>query len=352
MVELSYEELDRCITEISTAQRLAYVETVDGSKVPVLLKYPTSYERMLAEHYYKETYKEAEAEGLPSVKEMEVLIKERGIFSPADEKKIEELERRIKSNEAVLAKTTRVPARRDRLQKAIADIKDEISQIEAKKNKIFELTRERKAAEAKLLYLAWTSTYDVFTREKYWPTYEEFQTEKDFVFRKLTYVEFVVFFHGVGTEKLRFIARSNLWRLRYVTATKTGNDLFDRPLSEYTSDQLMLLYWSHYYQSIYEMLPSDRPSEDIIEDDAALDAFMKEWNSERNRQAAASKAQKKNKSGNQSAWDHGEVLVMKSNEMYKDIEYSETPAGLKENKNKTSIDDAPINKSKQKKRFS
>ena len=57
-----------------------------------------------------------------------------------------------------------------------------------------------------------------------------------------------------------------------ITAVKTSDPLFGIPISDYSVDQLMVLYWSHYYQSIYEMLPDDRPEETIIEDDAALDA--------------------------------------------------------------------------------
>ncbi len=137
-----------------------------------------------------------------------------------------------------------------------------------------------------------------------------------------------------------------MWRIRYVTATKTGDSLFGVPISEYSVDQLTLLYWSHFYQSIYEMMPDERPADTIIEDDQALDAYMKDWHSDRNRDAAASKAKKNKHYGQNSAWDHEETLVMRSNPMHEDIEYTETAAGKALYADSSSVDAAPIGRNK------
>ena len=117
---------------------------------------------------------------------------------------------------------------------------------------------------------------------------------------------------------------------------------------EYSVDQLMLCYWSNYYQSIYEMLSDDRPPDSIIEDDAALDAYMKDWSAERNRQDTASRSKKK-QYGRPSAWDHQEVLVTKANEMHEDIEYSKTLAEQGLDKGKTSKDEAVFGRGKKRK---
>ena len=112
----------------------------------------------------------------------------------------------------------------------------------------------------------------------------------------------------------------------------------------------MLLYWSHYYQSINEMMPDDRPSDEIIEDDQALDAYMKDWQAERSREATASRAKKGQRYGEKSAWDHGETLVMRSNPMHKDIEYSETLAEKSSGDGAASVDAAPMGRGKTKPR--
>ncbi len=107
-------------------------------------------------------------------------------------------------------------------------------------------------------------------------------------------------------------------------------------------DQKMLVYWSSYYQSVYDMMSSDRPSDGVIEDDNALDAYMKDWAAEKNRESTADSS--KNKYGTPSAWDYSETLVMKSNDVYEDVEYSKTLKERGEGKaGANTVDAAPTN---------
>jgi hypothetical protein len=345
-VELSFEEVDSYIIQISTGERLFY-PTKRNKKIALLFKFPNIKEKLLSQHFYNKALKEAEEMGLPSISDLEELVRKRGLFTKADEEKIKVLESKLHGQKAVLEKTTRVPARRNRLNKIIEGINKEISELRMKKESALEMSSERKATEEKLSYLAWSSVYDPFTDKLYWKTYEDYTEERDFEFSRSVFVEFIGFYFGLPQEILRYIARHNLWRVRYITSTKTGADLFGRSIKDYTSDQVMLLYWSHYYQSIYEMLPDDRPPDSIVEDDAALDAYMSSWHADKERDSAASRAKKQNKHGQKSAWDFQETLVMKSNPMYEDIEYSDTLPSKAENKNKKIVDAAPLNKSKQ-----
>jgi len=348
VIELPYEELDGYIRQICVAQQLVFVECNTGDEVPLLFRYPDPEDTYIADLIHRRALKEAQDEGLPSLEEMEGVVKERGIFTEVDEKKIEKLRSRIEGQRSVLAKTTRVPARRDRLKDIISGMQKEIEEILTRKELSMELTSERKAIEERFLYLTRRGTFDPRTKKPYWENETAFANERDFLFRKRVFLEYIVFSHGLSQSKIRFISRSNLWRIRYVTALKTGESLFGRPISKYTVDQLTLLYWSHYYQSIYEMMSDDRPSDNIIEDDQALDAYMSDWHAERNRDAVASKAKSNNKYGQNSAWDHGETLVMKSNPMHADVEYSDTIAERGTTPKGASFDAAPTNKSKNK----
>jgi hypothetical protein len=83
------------------------------------------------------------------------------------------------------------------------------------------------------------------------------------------------------------------------------------------------------------MMPEDRPADSLIEDDAALDAYMKSYMEEINRESSAAR-EGKQRGGTKSAWDHGETLVMRSNPLYEDIEYSETIESIR-NKDSTNI---------------
>jgi len=347
--ELSYEEMDGYLQQVCSGEKLLFVEDTNGEEVPVLVKYATAEDYQVAELEYRRALKEASDADLPTLVEMTKLIKSRGIFTDADEEKVAKIKRRIEGQKAVLAKTTRVPARRDRLKNIISNMESEIEAILMKREIGLELTQERKATEVKFLYLTYKGTFDPYTREPYWSDYESFNNEADFIFRKKLFIEYIFLIHGLKQEVIRYLARSNLWRIRYVTSTKTGESLFGRPVSQYNVDQLTLLYWSHFYQSVYEMMPDERPSDGIIEDDQALDAYMTDWQADRNRDAAASKAKSNKQYGQSSAWDHGETLVMKSNPMHQDIEYSDTLAEMAIHSGESNVDAAPIGKSKKSK---
>lgn len=347
--ELSYEELDGYVRQVCTGMKLVHIENMRREEVPLIFKYPTSRDYVIADLVQRTALAAAQAEGLPSIAEMESVVRARGIFTEEDEDKIKRLRSRVEGQRAILAKTTRVPARRDRLKGVISNLEQEIEAILLRREASFEMTAERKAAEERFLFLTRSGVFDPFTDDLYWPTEKKFAEEIDFGFRKRIFLEYVVFSHGISQRITRSVARSNLWRVRYVTAIKTGEPLFGHPISEYNVDQLTLLYWSHFYQSIYEMLPSDRPPDNIIEDDQALDAYMKDWHADRNRDAAAERAKSGNKYGQNSAWDHGETFVMKSNPMHADIEYSETIAEKGTAGKSTVVDAAPINRSKKEK---
>jgi hypothetical protein len=351
MVELSFEELDRTINDIAAGQKLVTAENSKGQEILLLFRHPSLKDRARAEIVYKRALAAAKKDGFLSIEEMEKIITQRKLFTEADQAAVEKLQSRLEGQRAVLLKTTRVPARRDRLKDNIADLEEQIAVIQAKRENALEFTSERKAAEAKLLYYTQRGVLDPDTEQRFWDTESLFRDEKDAFFVKAVFVQYIVYIHGMDVSLLRYIARSNLWRVRFSTAMKTGGDLFGCPISEYSPDQLMLSYWSNFYQSVYEMLSDDRPPENVITDDAALDAYMKDWHAERSRDDAASRAKKGNKHGKPSAWDYKEVLVTKTNDHYEDIDYSGTLAEKSQHKGATSIDAAPIGRSKEKGRF-
>lgn len=346
MTKLSYEELDSYIRQICSSEKIVYVSNFKEEQVPLLFRYPTPKDIMFAEFEHKKALAEAKELGLPTMVEMKETIRTRKIFTEEDEVKIAKLKSRIVGQQAILAKTARVPARRSRLKEVIEKLTSQVAEIQYKRESSLELTQERKALEGKFLYTTQKGVFSPETDQRFWKTKEEFNAEPDFLFRKRVFVEYVVFSHGIKQEHIRYIARSNLWRIRYVTATKTSEPLFGVPIADYSVDQLTLLYWSHFYQSIYEMMSDERPADTIIEDDQALDAYMKDWHSDRNRDAAASKSKKNKQYGQSSAWDHQETLVMRSNPMYEDIEYSGTLADKALHQDNSSFDAAPLGRNK------
>ena len=334
-MDISYNRLEVLINEISLGGKIVPIKKASGEEVFLLLTHCVGVDKLFADLEYKKAYDLAVSQGFMTVEETLKLLRGRGFLLDEDDAKIKVIESKIAGQEAILEKMSRVPTNRDRVKENIETFKNELLQILCKKESYLEYSAERKAQENKYLYLSWRSAKDPYTRDLFWPTKEKFDGEMDLVFRKNVFSEYLKMSSGMDISTLRHIARSNLWRIRYLTSLKTGVSLYGIELPDYTVDQLALAYWSHFYQSVYDMPSSDSPHESVIEDDAALDAFMKAYMDERSRDNVSAKEQKKNH-GVKSAWDHGETIVTKSNPMFKDVKYSPVLEAAR-NKDKSSI---------------
>jgi len=317
MLGISFEELEEHITTVSTGIKLVQIDRTDGGS-SLLFKQPTSEERMFARFVYKQTYERAQKEGLKTVKEMEEILRARGIISEESDQEIEVLKNKIKGQQAILAKTHKVAAKQERLIGIIKTLEDELRVLRNKRDRLLGLTAEAKANESRLFFLCSKCVFKS-EKERLWETEKEFNNEKDLVFRMDVLSAFSDFVSGLPTSLVRYIARSNLWRIRYVTSVKTGADLFGRPISEYSADMINLLYWSHYYQGIYDMLPEDQPSDDVIADDDALDSYMDAYYKEMKNERASRAGKRQTKLD---AFDRGdEVIITPAHELHKDFEY-------------------------------
>jgi ribosomal protein L29 len=293
--------------------------------ISVVFIQPDNEVKLKSGYVYSETYKKAIDEGLLSIRDIEKLIEERSLISEEEKFKLGKLKSQLEAQQLLLSKTKKVKANIDRIKTVIRDLTEDIAKIENKKYSKLALSAETKAEEVRQLFLCWASTYSyeddcIYSSKLFWDTYKDFLNEKDTLKRSIILSNFSDFYRGIDTEIIRYIARSTLWRIRFITSQKTSEKLFGVPTSEYTNDMLNLAYWSNFYQNVYEMLPEDKPSDLIIEDDEALDAYMKGYYEERNREAAA-KRSKASRSGKLSAFDSEEVIVTQSNELYQDIEY-------------------------------
>lgn len=341
MSKLTDEELSFYIEEILYGGRFLQLDAYNMLGTVVLLKHPSSYDKLYAGFAYKQAYKRAVADGILTKDQIYKLMETRGIFTDKDREEIESLKEKIKAQQEILSKTVNVPARRDRLQKIIGGYNEKIREIESKKDPYLNSTAERVAQEEKYSYLLRKNAYKEDGERLFWETEREFNNERDLTFKNNVFSEFIDLCAGLNTKIIRQVARSTVWKVHFIAATKAGADLFGRAVPEYTIDQLSLAYWSYFYDSLSEMMPEDRPSDATIEDDDALDLYMKDYFERRSREDAASKGRKGNTKN--SAWDHKEVIVTKSNPMAEDIIYTNPK---EKNKHKSRAD-VEISKARQ-----
>ena len=320
-IDLSYSEIDALINEISSGGKIIRVKNSAGNSIPLYICHCSLQEKLYAKFEYDSAYFKAIEDGFYTAEEAQEEMRKRGFFTEEDENTLESLYTKKKAQEEVLKRTTRVPMRINRVKEIIDSIDDKITELLIKKQSGLEFSAERRAQEMKYIYITWRGVKDPITKEFYWRTKEDFDNETDLNLRTNALVEVVTMSLGMDASVIRYIARSNLWRIRYITSMKTGASPFGIPVSEYTVDQLALLYWSNFYQSVYDMLPSDRPTDNVIKDDVALDAYMEAYLEEQEREASDSRRQKKSGSASD-AWNHGDVLVMRSNPDYDKVIYT------------------------------
>jgi len=318
-MDLKVDDIEKYLCRIFTSTELVCIKYEDKS-LDFVFKQPGNVVKLKANAIYDNCYKRAVDDGILPIKELEKLIKDRGLFTEKDEKKLSSLKDKLHAQQVLLSKTTKVKARQDRIINLIKDLNSQIRTLEYKRISKLVMSAETKAEEERSAYLCWASVYDENGESRYWESYNGFLNEKDSTLRTEVLNRFLAFYSGIDTNIIRYIARHSLWRIRYVTSQKTSEQLFGVPTSQYTNDMMNLAYWSNFYQNIYEMLPEDRPSDLIIEDDEALDAYMKDYYEERNREESARKS-KKTTQGKLSAFDREEVVVTQSHELYEDIDY-------------------------------
>lgn len=316
MIEITYEELEELITNISSGKKIIYLENLDDI---VVFKYPNNDIKLIADSIYHKYYKIAIDDGLLPIDEVEKLLIDRGVFTEEDVAKVDKLKGQLEAQEILLSKTLKVRANQERIKDKIKSLTSEINVILYKKHSKLGMSADTKASEEKNNYLCWACTFDI-NDVRLWNSHEEFSTCKDADKQSTIISHFLNFFSGLNITTVRYIAKSTMWRIRYNNSVKLGEALFGVPTTEYSSDQLSLVYWSSFYDQVYSMMPEDRPSDEVIQDDKLLDTFMDSYYKEITRQTQAA-SQKKKHGGKLSAFDAEEVIITRSNELYEEIEY-------------------------------
>jgi len=330
MQDVSQEDLENYMYKIFSGKDYVYI----NDDVTVVFKHPSIDINLRALQVYDKVYNQAINFGLLSANNLESLLDQRNIITEEDTKLLIKLENKLEAQNILLSKTVKVRANQDRIKKVISKLNLQIYQIKIKKTSKMMLSANVKAEEDKLLFLCAKCTYNE-EGKFFWKTYKNMLEETELALRDKILFKFIKFYRGMDSFIIRKIARSSLWRIRYISSQKTSDQLFGVPAIEYTVDMLSLAYWSNFYQSIYEMMPDERPSELVIEDDEALDIFMSAYYDERSKQDAYRKS-KSSDPTKLSSFDKEEVIVTKSNDLYQDIKYDK-PREAQKIKDKTSI---------------
>lgn len=321
VLDLSFQEVEELLEQVVHNKKLIRLDSTKGEAF-VVFSHPSADDVIKSRCVRAKALLEAQREELPTRAEIETVIEERGIITESDKQKMQGLRDKIAGQRRV-HNLTKIEGRRKPIEENIKRLSEELLELEDKGSDMYLLTQEYRADEESLLFLTWASTYTMDT-ERYWESFSAFEKETDLLIRTNCLIEYTKFNRGLSTSIIRFIARHVMWRIPYSSALKIGGSLFPRGLHDLTPDQKSLLYWSNFYQSIYEMMPDDQPSDDIIEDDEKLDSYMEAYYKGRAQERSDGRLKRgSGGKGKLSTNNSDEVIVTANHPDYLSLGYSE-----------------------------
>jgi hypothetical protein len=209
---------------------------------------------------YQEIYDKAYISGVMIKEEAYELMMEKFFYSPFDDMELEKLKADQENLKVECFKNFMKPKNLTGLKYALFQNQNAISKIYKKKSQFDHLTCEGVATLAQWNWIIENSTYYKDSNKLYdWKRFS--------VNTIMSHYESSV----IPSEDFRKIARCDSWRPMWNLGKKTGN-LFSRPVSMMTRDQIALCSFSTMYDNVYESTES--PPEKVIEDDDCLDGWF------------------------------------------------------------------------------
>lgn len=264
-------DLEGIINKLLWGKSLCSVADSTGKSHQFILRSLTIKESNLIQYIHDQELANAIEEGVLKQKDLEDLYAAAGVWTEEDEKIISDLELKIKQAKHQIKALTFMPAKRSIVEKQLAKLTTELQEKVEERTTLLYVSAEVRAEEVRRRFTVMLST-ETIDEQRHWPTQQAFMDEDDldliFNLAKAYYA------NNLFPEKIiRRVARSGAWRFRW-NASKNGADLFGKPIAEWSEMQNMIVYWSQYYDYVFESV--ERPSDAIIENDSACDAWVEE----------------------------------------------------------------------------
>lgn len=161
----------------------ALEETITGAKTfevngfgLVKVRFPTIEESNIADYHYTKTYNKAIMDDIPTNEEMEKIIRKKGLWTEEDDKKLEELDKKIAETTSALNKIKGEKAKEPYYEE-LNRLHNERMALRNKRNSYFNYTAESLAEQQRIAYLTWACSYNAETNKRLWPTFEDFKKE-------------------------------------------------------------------------------------------------------------------------------------------------------------------------------
>jgi chorismate mutase len=195
--EMTNKEKREKMVEVHTGKRV-----FDSEKYGLLqIRFPLVEENRLADWEYSKVFHQAIMDEIPTNKEVEAMIKKRGLWTEEDEEKVADLRSKIDIQLVLLSKMETEKNMKP-INDKIDELRQEIFQVQQERQKFFNNTAEAKADEAKMSFLISRVTEYADTGKKVWETYADFKNEPDQSTVNDIVMQFLTFINGLPADFL------------------------------------------------------------------------------------------------------------------------------------------------------
>lgn len=208
---------------------------------------------------YEEAYDRAYSQGVYIKDEITELLTVMELFNHFDEMELENLKKDAEEFRLQCYKNFTKSKELSASKFALRQTEEKITTLNRKKYQFDHATCEGLAVQAQWNWIIEHSTYFSDGTIYDWKKFP--------VSTLMSHYEASV----ISSPEYRTMARSDIWRPIWNLGKKTGN-LFNRPSTLLTRDQLALCSYSTMYDSVYES--PDAPPDKVIEDDDCLDGWF------------------------------------------------------------------------------
>ena len=265
---MDIQEIEEYIAAIMWGKRIV---TLSDGRVFVF-RSPTVAEKSYAHFVYKASLEKHKAEGvLQSSDDLIAIARHQGEWTDVDSNYLDKFEEIINFANGQMAETINT-IQKKRIQKQIDQAYHKKHEVSMKYAYLTGHSIEQQAAEEKVRILV-RCTAERIDGVSIWLSDEEFGNETDHGLLAELVSLYVSKDDDLNTKKIREIARSAQWRIRWAAGKENISTLFGVDVRDLSDTQFALMYWSQVYDSVY--MSMECPPDDVIADDEKLDEWLK-----------------------------------------------------------------------------
>jgi len=260
---------DKVINKILWGKSICRVEDGEGTQRTYILRALSISEQNKIDFIYENALEESKEAGILTESQLKEEYDKAGAWTAEDEQGLEDTKVEIRRLKHQIKDSEFHASRKRLLERKLKQADAKVTDYREQKDKLFSVSAEARAEEVARRHMVAKSTLDE-NEAPIWDSERSFLAEPDTTL--ILNLAIAYLRNNLLSEAdVRKVARSGAWRYRW-SASKNGESLFGCSISEWSELQNTLVYWSQYYDYVFEN--PDRPSDFIINDDGALDAWV------------------------------------------------------------------------------